>query len=87
MEKTICPYNCKCTRKIKNVCCAPKGFECTAKRKEREVTTMTEREMFIKAVERTGRPYFWYDDNTMVLEGDGGIEIDFNEQGQIIAIL
>ena len=32
---------------------------------------MTEREMFVNAVERTGRPYFWYDENTMVLEGDG----------------
>ena len=48
---------------------------------------MTEREMFIKAVERTGRPYYWCDDNTMVLKGDGGIEIEFDEQGQIISIL
>ena len=48
---------------------------------------MTEREMFINAVERTGRPYFWYDENTMVLEGDGGIEVEFNEEGQIISIL
>ena len=54
---------------------------------EREVITMTEREMFINAVERTGRPFFWYDDNTMVLEGDGGIEVEFNEEGQIISIL
>lgn len=48
---------------------------------------MTEREMFIKAVERTGRPYYWYDDNTLVLKGDGGIEVTFNEEGQIISIL
>ena len=43
--------------------------------------------MFVNAVERTGRPYFWYDDNTMVLRGDGGIEVEFNEEGQIISIL
>lgn len=48
---------------------------------------MTEREMFINAVERIGRPFFWYDDSTMVLEGDGGIEIDFDEQGRIVSIL
>ena len=48
---------------------------------------MTEREMFVNAVERTGRPYFWFDENTMVLKGDGGIEIEFNEEGQIISIL
>ena len=48
---------------------------------------MTEREMFINAVERTGRPYFWYNDNIMVLKGDGGIEVTFNEEGQIISIL
>jgi hypothetical protein len=48
---------------------------------------MTEKEMFINAVERTGRPYFWYDDNTLVLKGDGGIEVAFNEKGQIISIL
>ena len=54
---------------------------------EREVIIMTEREMFVNAVERTGRPFFWYDDNTMVLEGDGGIEIEFDEQGRIISIL
>ena len=48
---------------------------------------MTEREMFVNAVERTGRPYFWYDNNTLVLKGDSGIEITFNEEGQIISIL
>ena len=48
---------------------------------------MTEREMFINAVERTGRSFFWYDDNTIVLKGDSGIEITFNEEGQIISIL
>ena len=48
---------------------------------------MTEREMFINAIERTGRPFFWYDDNTKVLEGDGGIEVEYNEEGQIISIL
>ena len=48
---------------------------------------MTEREMFVKAVERTGRPFFWFDENTMVLQGDGGIEIEFNEESQIISIL
>ena len=31
--KTKCPYNCKCTRKIKDYCCAEKGFVCTAKEK------------------------------------------------------
>lgn len=32
MNKIKCPYNCKCTRKIKNYCCAPKGFKCTQKK-------------------------------------------------------
>lgn len=48
---------------------------------------MTEREMFVNAVIRTGRPFFWFDDNALVLKGDGGIEVEFNEQGQIISIL
>ena len=45
---------------------------------------MTEREMFINVVERTNKPYFWYDDNTLML---GCMEIIFNEDGQIISIL
>lgn len=32
--KQKCPYNCKCTRKIKDYCCAEKSFECTAKQKD-----------------------------------------------------
>jgi hypothetical protein len=48
---------------------------------------MTEREMLINAIIRMGRPFFWYDDNTIVLKGDGGIEIEFDEQGRIISIL
>lgn len=48
---------------------------------------MTEREMFVNAVIRTGRPFFWFDENTMVLEGGDGVEVEFNEQGQIISIL
>ena len=34
--KIKCPYDCKCTRKIKGYCCADKGFVCTAKQKEKE---------------------------------------------------
>ena len=30
-----CPYDCKCTRKIKGYCCADRGFVCTAKEKEK----------------------------------------------------
>ena len=36
MDKKKCPYDCKCTRKIKDYCCADKGFVCTAKQKEIE---------------------------------------------------
>ena len=28
--KIKCPYDCKCTRKIKDYCCAENGFICTA---------------------------------------------------------
>ncbi len=31
--KIKCPYECKCTRKIKGYCCAPKGFVCSQKLK------------------------------------------------------
>lgn len=48
---------------------------------------MTEKEMFIQIVERIGRPYFWFDEETMVLKGDDGIGITFDEQGQITSIL
>lgn len=27
--KTKCPYDCKCSRKIKDYCCAEKGFVCS----------------------------------------------------------
>ena len=32
--QTKCPYDCKCTRKIIDYCCAEKGFVCTAKEKD-----------------------------------------------------
>ena len=28
--QTKCPYNCKCSWKIQDYCCAEKGFVCTA---------------------------------------------------------